>query len=308
MKLFKPFYFFILISTLSLGQSTIISEEILIKNDSIELPGTLSFSNEKSPLIIWVHGSGNVNRNGNQKGVNINANYIKQFRDSINNHNIAFYSYDKRSSNLNNIRFLKNTIFEDFVIDLKKVILYFKENYQFSKIILVGHSQGSLVALLASENIDKYISIGGVSSTFDTFVINEYNKVNSEYGIKVSSQFKELKETGTIQEVDPLIAHLVSKPNQPFILSWMKYNPIEEIKKLTIPILVINGISDLQVPIENAQALKDENKLAKIVLIDSMNHVLKIVKNTMENQQSYFSESFPLSTKLIESIVAFIKE
>jgi pimeloyl-ACP methyl ester carboxylesterase len=308
MKLFKNFLFFILISSLSFGQSTIISEKILVKNDSIELPGTLTYSNQNSPLIIWIHGSGNVDRNGNQKGVNINANYIKQFRDCINNYNIAFYSYDKRTSNLKNVKFFKNIVFEDFVSDVKKVISHFKENTQFSEIILVGHSQGSLVALLAVENVDKYISLAGISNTFDTFVINEYNKVNSEYGINVKKQFKELKKTGRIQEIDPLIAHLVSKPNQPFILSWMKYNPIEEIKKLTIPILVINGTSDLQVSIENAQALKAENQLAKIVLIDSMNHVLKIVKNPMENQQSYFSENFPLSTKLIASIVTFIKE
>ncbi len=308
MKPFKTFCFFLLISSLSFGQSIIISEEIVVKNDSIELPGTLTYSNQNSPLIIWVHGSGNVDRNGNQKGVNINANYIKQFRDSINKNNIAFYSFDKRTSNLKNVKFFKNIIFEDFVSDVTKVISYFKENTQFSEIILVGHSQGSLVALLAAKNIDKYISLAGISNTFDTFVVNEYSKVNSEYGINVKQQFKELKETGSIKEIDPIIAHLVSKPNQPFILSWMKYNPIEEIKKLTIPILIINGTSDLQVSTENAQALKAENNLAKITLIDSMNHVLKIVKNPMENQQSYFLDNFPLSTKLIANIVAFIKE
>lgn len=307
-KLFIFFCFIILFSFQIVGQSTIISEDIVVKNDSIELPGTLTYSNQNSSLIIWVHGSGNVDRNGNQQGVNINANYIKQFRDSINKNNIAFYSYDKRTSNLKNVKFFKNIVFEDFVSDLSKVVTYFKENKKFSEIILVGHSQGALVALLAAENVDKYISLAGISNTFDTFVINEYSKVNSEYGINVKKQFEELKGTGSIKEIDPIIAHLVSKPNQPFILSWTRYNPIEEIKKLTIPILIINGTSDLQVAIENAQALKDENILAKLVLIDSMNHVLKIVKNPMENQQSYFLENFPLSTKLIANIVAFIKE
>ena len=74
----KFLYLFLFIWSLTNGQSKITSEEILIKNDSIELPGTLTFTKAKTPLVIWVHGSGNVDRNGNQAGVNIKANYIKQ--------------------------------------------------------------------------------------------------------------------------------------------------------------------------------------------------------------------------------------
>lgn len=308
MKSYKFLGFFLFICSLNFGQTTLISEDLLIKNDSIELPGTLTYTNPNSPLIIWVHGSGNVDRNGNQNGVNIKANYIKQFRDSINKHNIAFYSYDKRTSNLKNFKFFENIVFEDFASDAEKVVSYFKDYTQFSEIILIGHSQGSLVALLATKNVDKYISLAGISNPFDTFVINEYSKAKSEYGNIIKEQFNELKETGSIQEINPMIAHLVSKPNQPFVLSWMNYNPSEEIKKIKIPILIINGTSDLQVSTENAQALKEANQSAQIKLIDSMNHVLKFVKNPIENQQSYFSENFPLSTKLIEIIVAFIKE
>ena len=67
-------------------------------NDSIKLPGTLSYNKDlkSQPLVIFIHGSGNVDRNGNQSGVNVQANYIKQFRDSVNKYDIAFFSYDKR--------------------------------------------------------------------------------------------------------------------------------------------------------------------------------------------------------------------
>ena len=91
----KFLYISLILSTLCIGQ-TLQSEEILVFNDSIELPGTLTYSKENTPLIIWVHGSGNVDRNGNQ-GSMIKANYIKQFRDSINKNDIAlsYFNYLK---------------------------------------------------------------------------------------------------------------------------------------------------------------------------------------------------------------------
>ena len=133
--------FFIHLFNIALVSAQITTEEILIKNDTIELPGTLSYSKKNSPLLIWIHGSGNVDRNGNQ-GAMVKANYIQQFREAINKNEIAFFSYDKRTSNKKNFKFLKETLFDDFANDAKKVVNYFKEDQRFSKIILLGHSQG----------------------------------------------------------------------------------------------------------------------------------------------------------------------
>ena len=50
-------------------------EEINLNNGVIQLPGTLTYTYDKSPLIIWVHGSGGVDRNGSP------ANYsLKKFQ------------------------------------------------------------------------------------------------------------------------------------------------------------------------------------------------------------------------------------
>ena len=81
-------YIFLLVCSITFGQSKITSEEILIKNGEIELPGTLTYTKAKSPLVIWVHGSGGVDRNRNQ------TQYLKQFGDENHNKNIAFFTYD----------------------------------------------------------------------------------------------------------------------------------------------------------------------------------------------------------------------
>lgn len=304
---FKLLYIALFLSSISFGQQ-VISEEVLIKNDSIELPGTLTYSKENTPLIIWIHGSGNVDRNGNQAGVNIRANYIKQFRDSINKHNIAFFSYDKRSSNKKNFKHLKGTLFKDFVEDANKVIVHFKNDTRFSEIILIGHSQGSLVAMLASKDIDKYISLAGPSDSFDKAIVRQITKQSPVFGEAAKAHFKELLETGTIKEVNPLLVSVFAKQNLDFIKNYTKYNPSEEIKKLTVPILIINGTKDLQVKVEDAQSLHKAAQTSKLVIIKNMNHVLKNIEKDSDNMNSYYSAEFKLSTELITTIVAFLKK
>lgn len=283
------------------------SEEILIKNDSIELPGTLSFTNTKTPLIIWVHGSGNVDRNGNQ-GTAVKANYIKQFRNEINKNNIAFFSYDKRTATKRNFPFLKNMKFNGFVTDLKTVINHFKNDHRFSEIILIGHSQGSLVAMLASKNIDKYISLAGAGEPINKIIVKQITAQNANLGEYAAKHFKELKETGSIKTVNPFLISIFSKPNLAFLKSWTAINPSVEIKKLTIPILIINGTKDLQVKIEDAKALHTANPKSEMVLIKNMNHVLKNIEKEADNMSSYYSADFALSKKLIKTVVTFVKK
>tara|TARA_R110000787_G_scaffold55942_1_gene128799 strand:+ start:1416 stop:2339 length:924 start_codon:yes stop_codon:yes gene_type:complete len=287
-------------------QSTIIEKGFLIKNDKIELPGTLSYTNENEKLIIWIHGSGNVDRNGNQAGYNVNANYIKQFRDEVNKKNIAFFSYDKRTSNPKNAAYLKGIIFDDFVNDAKAVIQYFKKKNKFKEIILVGHSQGSLVAMLASEGVDKYISLAGPSESIDETIIRQVTGQSADLGKVTEAHFKELKESGDIKDVNPNLVSVFAKPNFPFYRNWMSYNPAEEIKNLKIPILIINGTKDIQVSVDDAKALHEANKNSEKKIINDMNHVLKDIQKDEDNLSSYYSPDYKISKELIKTIVEFV--
>ena len=290
----------------SLGQ--VKSEEILLKNESIELPGTLSYTQKDSPLIIWVHGSGNVDRNGNQQPM-IKANYIKQFRDSINKKGIAFYSFDKRTANKKNMpSLIKGVKFIDYVSDVQKAITHFKKDTRFTKIILLGHSQGSLVAMLASKNVDQFISVAGPSMSADKVIIKQIQEKAPFLDSITKAHFNELSETGEIKEVNPMLVSIFAKQNQSFLSSWIQYNPSEEIKKLTIPTLIINGDSDLQVKVKDAELLHEANPNATLIIIKKMNHVLKEVNSNSENQSSYLKASFPLSKKLTETIVNFVNQ
>lgn len=284
----------------SFGQ--IKSEEITIKNDAIELPGTLTFSEENIPLIIWVHGSGVVDRNGNQ------PNYIKQFRDAVNKENISFFSFDKRTANKNNSGYLLDTKFTDLALDIDVIVNHFKKDKRFTKITLIGHSQGSLIAMLASKNIDKYISLAGAGETIDKTIVKQIGKNNPTLGEAAQQQFDTLKAKGKIETINPFLISIFAKQNQEFLYEWMQINPTEEIKKITIPTLIINGDKDLQVKIEDAENLKNAKPNAELVIIKNMNHVLKNIEKEEDNLASYYSANFPLSEKLITTIVEFVKK
>jgi hypothetical protein len=302
---YKITYLFLFVWSFTNAQNNIVSEEVLITNDSIQLPGTLTYAKENIPLIIWVHGSGNVDRNGNQ-GTIIKANYIKQFRDSINKHHIAFFSFDKRTANPNNTKFLKETLFYDLVKDVQKVITHFKADNQFSEIVLIGHSQGSLIAMLASEKTDRYISLVGPAESIDKTLIQQINKQAPFLVDITKAHIKELKETGAIKDVNPMLLSLFKKNNQPFLANWMQYNPSEEIKKLTIPMLIISGTKDIQIKEEDANMLHKANEKSTLVIIKNMNHVLKNIAVDADNMKSYYSADYALSKRLIATIVAFI--
>ena len=296
------FLVFILMG-ITIGFAQITTEEITIQNQAIQLPGTLTYSSEKSPLIIWVHGSGGVDRDGNQ------PQYIKQFRNAVNKKNIAFFSYDKRTANPQNSAFLKDGVFfNDFVFDVEEVVNRFKNDTRFSSITLAGHSQGSLIAMMALKNVNKYISIAGAGETIDKILIKQLNAQSPEYGKIAKAHFKELKETGGIREVNPNLMAIFAKPNQEFWSSWVAIDPITEIKKVTIPTLIVNGDKDIQVGIENASNLKTAKPNASFVIIQNMNHILKDIQKEEDNIKSYSAPAFPVSKKLIETIVSFIKK
>ena len=295
-------YLSISIFSMAVSLAQVKSEEITINNMAIQLPGTLSYASEKSPLIIWVHGSGGVDRNGNQ------PQYIKQFRDEINKNNIAFFSYDKRTANPKNAQFLQEdgVLVVDFVSDVKEIVNHFKDDKRFTEIILVGHSQGSLIAMMALNNVDTYISIAGAGETIDKTLIRQITAQNPEFGKLTATYLKELKETGEIKEVDSNLMSLFAPQNQPFLTSWVELNPLEEIKNVKVPTLIINGDKDFQVQVSDAENLKKAKPNADLFIIKNMNHVLKNIEKEEDNLASYYSADFLISKELIKTIVEFI--
>lgn len=306
--IFVAFIFF----KLSYSQQKIVSEDILVMNDSIRLPGTLSYNKglNKQPLVIFVSGSGNPDRNGNQPQFNVSGNYIRQFSEALNKSRIAFFRYDKRNVTKENIPYILSKYeFQDLVSDVDAIIDNFKRDRRFNEIILIGHSQGSLVAMLAINNhIAKYISLAGLGESADKAIVRQITAQSEPLGKVAEQHSKELKNTGTIQEINPMLASLFAKQNHQFLSSYFKLDPQQEIKKVKIPFLILNGSKDIQVSEEDAKRLHSANTNSELVIIENMNHVLKRIEKDEDNLKSYYSADYPLSEQLVEVVTSFIKK
>jgi fermentation-respiration switch protein FrsA (DUF1100 family) len=105
-----------------------------------------------------------------------------------------------------------------------------------------------------------------------------------------------------------MLASLFRASIQPYMISWIRYNPQVEIAKLKIPILIVNGTKDLQVAVPEAELLKKANPEAELVLIEKMNHIFKEINgDDTENMKSYTNPDLPLATKLVATIIPFVK-
>lgn len=264
----------------------------------------------KPNLAILIAGSGPTNRNGNQNFLMNNT--LKKLATGLFNNGIASFRYDKRI--VKQIRKGKvdpNITFKDFVTDAVAVITYFKNTNNYNKIYIIGHSQGSLVGLIASNQIttDGFISLAGAGQPIDAVIKEQINKTAPMFNADTEVILKTLKSGKTTDNYPEALASIFNKEVQPFMISWIAYNPIEELKKLTIPALIINGTKDLQVSEKEAHLLKEAYPTAQLELIENMNHVLVTVTgDDLENAKTYNNPNIPLSEGLINIISNFIKD
>ncbi|WP_117884477.1 alpha/beta hydrolase [Aureibaculum luteum] len=299
--------FFVVLFSFS-QENNFIETELNIPSEKVTANGTLlSPKINIVPLVIIIPGSGTVDRNGGQ------GNYLKQLAEGLSENNIATYRYDKSSIALSKIEGLKeeDISFDDFINDAIAVINYFKDLPQFSSITIAGHSQGSLVGMVAGQlRVDGFISLAGAGRTIDKILIEQVSAQSPLFKGDMEKTFG-IIESGKIDEdFNPLLVSVFRKSLQPFWGSWMKYNPQEEIKKLNIPVLIVNGTKDIQVPVADAELLHKADDNSQLLIIENMNHVFKIVESEdrMENISTYTKADVPISKKLVEGISKFINQ
>jgi pimeloyl-ACP methyl ester carboxylesterase len=263
---------------------------------------------EKPNLVIIIAGSGPTDRDGNQNF--LKGNSLKKLAQGLTSKNIATFRYDKRIvKQIRKGNVDKNIMFDDFVVDAKSVVNHFKDLKTYNKIYIAGHSQGSLVGMLAAQDYaDGFISLAGAGQAFDKVIIEQVEKTAPMFLEDTKRVFKVLAEGKTTTDFPPALASIFNIDVQPFITNWMSYNPESEIKKLDMPILIINGTKDLQVTEAEANLLKAAAPNAQIKIIAKMNHVLvPIDGDTLENSKSYNEAARKLSPELLEAIIGFIK-
>ncbi|RSK39216.1 alpha/beta hydrolase [Mangrovimonas spongiae] len=274
------------------------------------IDGTLLTPNNKtSNLVIIIAGSGPTDRNGNQNFMKNNS--LKKLAEGITKNGIATFRYDKRS-----VKLIKqgkindnNILFDDFVTDAQAVVNYFVNTKTYKNIYIAGHSQGSLIGLLASnKHVAGFISLSGAGKSIDNVLLEQIEKSAPIFKEPSEKVLASLKKGQTTSDYPPALASLFNEDLQPFMINWIQYNPQEIIAKLEIPCLIINGTKDLQVSVEEAQLLHQSAKNSTLKIIDNMNHIFFTIKgDTLENSKSYNESARSINPEVVKAIVDFIK-
>jgi pimeloyl-ACP methyl ester carboxylesterase len=163
--------------------------------------------------------------------------------------------------------------------------------------------------LLANkEKIDGYISIAGAGENIAKVISRQVKTNLPRSSALADSILSQLKKGKTVKVEDQNLAALFHPSVQPYLISWMAFEPQEEIKKLQIPVLILQGNTDLQVMVKDAENLRQAKPNAKYYIIDGMNHVLKNASSDRnENLASYNNPLLAIDLDLCAAIIQFCK-
>lgn len=267
------------------------------------------------PVALIIPGSGPVDRDGNEPG-QVVANSYKMLGDSLERSGIATLRYDKRfvGASADFTSSAEHVRIEDFVSDAEALMKFLQKDRRFSKLIVIGHSEGSLVGMLASEKVppDAFISLAGAGEPLDRIMEWQFAR-QPEMTLELQGKLKllldSLRQDRIVHDVALPLQSLFNLGVQRYLMSELKYNPSWEIAKLRMPVMIIGGTHDLQVTAEQARKLHAAAPDADLVLIPGMNHILKDAPEDREkNLETYTEPRLPLDSLLVPTIVKFIRK
>ena len=263
------------------------------------------------PIVLFLAGSGQTDRNYNQPTLHTDA--FRMLAESLQQSGIASVRFDKRGvgASAETGADESKLRFEHYVEDAVRWIDFLSQENKYSKIIVLGHSEGSLVGMLAclqSEKVNGFISLCGAGRPIDEVLREQTSSAPKSVQDAFFPILDTWKQGKTVEKVPTELLSLARPSVQPYMISWMKYDPRSEIKKLTIPTLIVQGATDIQVSVADADKLSEANPKAKKVVIKDMNHVLKTCTATtaLAQQSAYTNPKTPLHKDLVPCLTQFI--
>jgi pimeloyl-ACP methyl ester carboxylesterase len=280
-----------------------------ILNGSLTRGGKVDGYKHRAALII--SGSGPTDRDGNSLPFMKNDS-LKLLAHAISRNGISTLRVDKRGVAASKSAGLKeeDLRFTTYVDDITQWINFLnKQGYK--EVILIGHSEGALVATMAAKHnsVVGLVSLAGAGRSAPDILKGQL-KVNLPEAfvpqafqiIDQLSQGKEVKEV-------PMMFQTLFRPSvQPYLISWFKLDPAKKLAKLEIPVLIIQGTTDLQIQEKDAKLLHEAAKNSKLHLMKGMNHVLKKADGDKTKQlPSYLKPNFPLFEGLSKTVCEFLE-
>ena len=288
--------------------------DVALDTGTGSLSGTLTTVDEKErmPVVLIIPGSGPTDRDGNSP-LGVQSNTYKMLADDLAARGIATLRYDKRGirKSAEAMTSEADLRFEHGIADAAGWVRWLKKDKRFSNVIVLGHSEGSLIGMEAARDAgaDAFISAAGPGRPADQLLREQLAKQLPPDLLAESNRMLDSLVAGkTIPEPNPTLAALFRPSVQPYLISWFTYDPVTSIGKLSIPVLILQGTTDIQVTVEECRLLAAGNPAAQLTIIEGMNHVLKAAPaDAQKNLLTYSDPVLPLMDGLVAAIVSFVE-
>jgi len=284
-----------------------------LQTSSGTLSGTLELpANPRArvPVALLLSGSGPTDRDGDAGS--IGGASLRLLAEGLAKQGIASLRFDKRGvgESASAAPSESDLRFETYIADATSWGQKLKRDRRFGTLTVVGHSEGALIGAVAAQRLkaDSYVSLEGAGRPAAEVLRAQLRPALPAPLWAQSQRILAALERGkTDAQVPAPLAALFRPSVQPYLISWFRFDPAREIKALRIPVLLVQGTTDLQVGLEDARRLQSANSKAQLLEISGMNHVLKQAGGNLAAQMKAYSDpSLPLSPRLVESLSRFI--
>ncbi len=291
------------------------AESTALSTPTGEIQGTLQLpaATAPVPVVLIISGSGPTDRNGNSPALPGSNNSLKMLAEGLADRGIASLRYDKRgiAASRPAATAEQDLRFTNYIDDAVAWIRKLREDPRFSTVTLVGHSEGSLIGMVAAKDggADAFVSLEGAGRKAADIITEQLaGQLPPEMVSRTTRILSDLSAGKTPDSVPRELYALFRPSVQPYMISWLSYDPAVEIGKLGIPTLIVQGTTDIQTSMTDAQALAAGNPSARLFVVEGMNHILKEASgDRMAQLKIYGDPSLPVVPKLIDEIAAFVK-
>jgi len=286
-------------------------EVVTVHNDRGALEGTLVLPAGcgPHPVAFIVPGSGPTDRDGNQPS--IGARPYLLMAEALSASGIGTLRYDKASVGASrsaapseaDLRFPMGAT------DAALFVRALRADPRVGKVTLVGHSEGSLVGMLAAAQapVDAFVSVAGAGRRAGVVLREQLTKNLTDAALLAEARaiLDALERGELVPTVPSQLSGLFRPSVQPYMISWLKLDPAAELARVATPnALVVQGTTDIQIGLADAERLAAARPDARLLLIDGMNHVLKHVPaDTAAQRDAYANPSLPLDPALVTALV-----
>ena len=296
------------------------SRPIILHTATGDLFGTLTVPAGAGahPVVLIIAGSGPTDRDGNSPapvapGKTLRTDSYKLLADALAANGIASVRYDKRgiaaSAGAMAGRRESDLRFDDGIDDAAGWINMLRSDPRFSTVVIAGHSEGSLIGMVAAQHAhaDGFISLEGAGRPAAD-VLREQLVARGVPPAVLTPILDSISAGKSVENVPAGLEALFRPSVQPYLTSWFRYDPAAEIAKLPYRVLVVQGTHDIQVTEVDARKLAAAPN-AKLVTLENMTHVLKVGPADPAGQIEgvYTDPALPLDPDLVSAVVSYVR-